>query len=54
MEVGYTKRVWFYRKKRHCKNEKFNQLFITKNTHKDIFSILENYWTTGAPSSSQR
>lgn len=44
MEVSYTKEVQFYKKKRCCKNENFNMLFLTENTYKDIFNILENCW----------
>jgi len=35
------------RRKKHYKNEKTNVLFITKNTHKDIFDILKTVKCTG-------
>jgi len=42
-ETSYTKGVQFYEKKDAAKMKKL-KLFVTKNTHKGIFGILENCW----------
>ena len=47
-EATYNKEVRFDGKKRRYRNEKQMLLFITKNTHKGIFSIFENCWVPQA------